>query len=116
MKELIEIVANEVEEETGVLAEIRYFLEPETSSKIAEFERQLKEIKEKEEELKQAILSEMESKDIIKVEAPELTITRILPTTREALDTKALKEELPEVYDAYVKISDVKSSLRIKVK
>ena len=116
MKELIEIIPNEIDEETGALMEVRYFLEPETSSKIAEFERQIKELKEKEEELKQAILSEMESKDIIKLEAPELTITRVLPTTREALDTKALKEELPEVYDAYVKISEVKSSLRIKVK
>ena len=41
-------------------------LEEETSKKIAEFERQLKDIKAKEDELKQAILEEMESKNLSK--------------------------------------------------
>lgn len=116
MKELIEIIPNEIDEETGMVTQTIAILSEETSTKIAEFERQLKEIKEKEEELKQAILDEMESKNIIKIDTPELIVTRVLPTTRETLDSKALREELPDIYDAYVRISDVKGSLRIKLK
>lgn len=87
-----------------------------TSKHIAEFERMAKEIKAKEDELKKAILAEMESKDLIKLDTDELSITYVAPTEREALDTKTLREELPDIYDAYVKISPVKSSIRIKLK
>ena len=116
MKELIEIIPNEIDEETGMVTQTIAILSEETSTKIAEFERQLKEIKEKEEELKQAILSEMESKNIIKIDTPELIVTRVLPTTKEVLDSKALKEDLADIYDAYVRIAEVKGSLRIKLK
>ena len=91
-------------------------LDVEVSKKIAEFERQVKEIKAKEDELKQAILAEMESKNIIKLDTDALAITYVAPTTRETLDSKALKEELPDIYDTYVKISDVKASVRLKLK
>ena len=83
-------------------------LNPDTTKKIAEFERKAK--------LKEAILTEMESKGIIKVETETLNITYVAPTTRESLDGKTLKEELPDIYDAYVKISPVKASIRLKVK
>lgn len=91
-------------------------LDLETSNKIAEFERQVKELKEKEDALKKAILAEMESKGIIKLDTEALAITYVAPTEREALDSKALREELPDIYDAYVKMSPVKSSVRIKLK
>ena len=91
-------------------------LDIEVSKKIAEFERQVKEIKAKEDELKQAILAEMESKNIIKLDTDALAITYVAPTTRETLDSKALKEELPDIYDTYVKISPVKASVRLKLK
>jgi len=86
------------------------------ANKIAEFERQVKEIKAKEDELKQAILAEMESKNIIKLDTDDLTISYVAPTTRETLDSKTLKEELPDIYDTYIKISPVKASVRIKLK
>lgn len=88
----------------------------EISARIAEFEKQVKLIKEKEDELKQAILSEMEAHGIIKLATPELLISYVAPTDRETLDSKTLKTELPDIYDAYVKITPVKSSIRIKVK
>ena len=88
----------------------------ETSLQIAEFERQVKEIKKQEDELKKAILKEMENKGIIKLDTPDLAITYVGATDRESLDTKALKEELPDIYDTYVKISPVKSSIRIRLK
>lgn len=91
-------------------------LNPDTAGKIAEFERAAKEVKEREDELKKAILSEMESKGVIKLDTDDLTISYVAPTDRETLDTKTLREELPDIYDAYIKISPVKSSIRIKLK
>lgn len=91
-------------------------LNPETAAKVAEFERIAKEVKTKEEELKKAILTEMENKGVIKLDTGALIISYVAPTDRETLDNKALKEELPDIYDAYVKISPVKSSIRIKLK
>lgn len=91
-------------------------LDGETSLKIAEFERTIKELKDKEDELKQSILNEMESKNIIKLETDDLMINYIAPSERETLDSKRLREEQPDLYDEYVKFSPVKSSIRLKVK
>lgn len=87
-----------------------------TAKKIAEFEKQIKEAEKKRDELKKAILEEMEAKEVIKLDTEDLTITYSAPTTRESLDTKTLREDLPTVYDTYTKISPVKASIRIKVK
>lgn len=91
-------------------------LDVETAGKIADFEKMAKEIKAKEDELKKEILKEMESKGIIKLETEELTISFVSGTTRETLNTKSLKEELPDIYDTYVDIKPVKPSIRIKLK
>lgn len=98
-----------VENEIGVL-------DTEVSRKVAEFEKALKEIKEKEEELKQNILIEMEKKNILKLETDSLTVTYIAPAERETFDSKRFREDNPDLYDEYVKFSPVKSSIRIKVK
>lgn len=91
-------------------------LDEEASKKIAEFERQIKEIKAKEDEFKQAILEEMEAKNIIKIDTEDLMISYVAPSDRETFDSKAFKEEHQELYDEYVKMTPVKSSIRIKVK
>lgn len=91
-------------------------LDLEVSNKIAEFERKLKTIKEQEDELKKAILEEMEAKNIIKVESDDLMISYIAPTDRETFDSKSFKAEHQDLYDEYIKMTPVKSSIRIKVK
>ncbi len=93
-----------------------YLLDAGTAKKIAEFETQIKEAEKKRDELKKAIMEEMERKEIVKVETEGLSITYIASTTRESLDTKAIKEELPTVYDTYARISPVKARIVIKVK
>lgn len=98
-----------VENEIGIL-------DTEVSKKVAEFEKAIKEIKEKEEELKQNILTEMENKNILKLETDDLTITYIAPAEKETFDSKKFREENPDLYDEYVKFSPVKSSIRVKVK
>ncbi len=115
MDELIVVIPNEYDEK-GEICEVIYELDKSVSNKIAEFERQIKAIKEKEDELKQAILEEMEKKNIIKIDTEDLLISYVAPTTRETLDSKTFKNDMPEIYDEYVKITPVKSSIRIKLK
>lgn len=91
-------------------------LNPEISDKIAEFEKKIKKLKEQEDLLKQSILEEMEAKGIVKIENDDLLINYIAPTDRETFDSKKLREDNPDLYDEYVKISKVKASIRIKVK
>ena len=64
------------------------------------------------------ILEEMENKGILKVsnEIVGLEVTYIAPSDRESFDSKKLREDNPDLYDEYVKMSPVKSSIRIKLK
>ena len=105
MRELIKI-------ENGIS-----LLDADVSNKIAEFERQIKLIKEAQEALKEAIKAEMEAKCILKVEDETngMTITYITPTHRETFDSKRFKADNPDMYDEYVKLSPVKASIRIKL-
>lgn len=91
-------------------------LDAETSKQIAEFEAAIKDIKEKEDNLKQAILNEMESKKIIKLDTDDLTINYIASTDRETFDSKLFREDHADLYDEYIKFTPVKSSIRIKLK
>lgn len=91
-------------------------LEPEVSEKIADFERQIKAIKEQEDNLKQAILEEMEANQIIKLDTPDILISYVASTDRETFDSKTFKADHQDLYDEYVKMTPVKPSIRIKVK
>ena len=91
-------------------------LNSDTAKMIAAFEKAAKEIKAKEDELKKAILAEMEKKGIVKIDNDLMTITYIAPTDRETLNTKQLRAELPNIYDTYTEIKPVKASIRLKVK
>ena len=91
-------------------------LNPAVSCKLAEFEMMAKEIKAKQDELKQRILEEMEANGILKIETDELTITYVAPTSRETFDSKAFRKDNPDLYDEYIKISTVSASVRMKVK
>lgn len=99
----------QIVEGTAVLAE-------EAVAKIVEFERMAKQIKEAEDSLKAAILKEMEEKNILSIDSPELKISYVAATTRETFDSKAFREDFADLYDEYVKIAPVKASIRIKVK
>lgn len=94
----------------------KYGLVKDAVDTITTVENEIKKLKEMQDNYKEQLLKVMEENDILKIEIPELTITRKAPTKRETLDSKALKADMPEIYDEYVKISDVKGSITIKVK
>ena len=66
--------------------------------------------------LKEQLKEKMEEAGIVKIEMPDVDITYVGPTQRESLDSKALRAEEPEIYNKFIKKSDVKSCIRIKVK
>ena len=90
-------------------------LHPSASALLAEFERQAKVIENKQKELKQKILEEMENKGIVSIKTPELTISYVAPYTKESFDSKTFRKDHPDLYDDYVKISLVKASVRMAV-
>lgn len=91
-------------------------IKPEVVDCIINIESEVKRLKEEEEKLKEKILKSMEKKGILKVENDALSINYIASTKTERLDTKALKKELPDIYDEYVKLSNRKSYVKIEVK
>ena len=91
-------------------------LDAEAVRKIAEFEDAMKKLKQAEDKLKKEILSEMEEKGIVKIENDTMTISYIGATGRETFNSKKFRADNPDLYDEYVTISPVKSSIRIKVK
>ena len=67
----------------------------------------------------ESILAEGISKKIAEYEKAlkdDLVINYVAPTDRIAFDSARFKKENPDMYDEYLKISPVKSSIRIKVK
>ena len=93
-----------------------YGLAKDVIETVVAIEKEIKKLKELQDNYKEQLLKCMEDNDVLKIDIPELTITRKASSTRESLDTKALKAEMPEIYDEYVKITDVKGSITIKVK
>lgn len=91
-------------------------LDAEAVRKIAEFEDAMEKLKQAEDKLKKEILSEMEEKNILKIENETMTISYIGATGRETFNSKKFRSDNPDLYDEYVTISPVKSSIRIKVK
>ncbi len=90
---------------------------PEIINAIVEFEKKALEMKLKQEELKENLKQAMEDNGITKWISPngELKVTYRSATTRTSLDSKKLKEELPDIYEEYSKTSEVASSISISV-
>lgn len=86
------------------------------SNQLAMIEQQMKELKEIQDSIKESLMKEMETKKLLKVENEEIAITYVAPTYRETFDSKAFKKDHEDLYNDYTKLSDVKASLRIKVK
>lgn len=90
-------------------------LAQQTIDYITAVESQMKTLKEQYEQFKTALLVAMEQNGIVKIESDNVRINYIAETTRETFDSKQFKEDMPDLYNEYVKISKVKPSVRIKV-
>nr|DAG19862.1 MAG TPA: hypothetical protein [Caudoviricetes sp.] len=88
----------------------------EVCEKIVSLEKQAKEIKRQQDNMKAEILDAMQKTGVIKIDNEFLKIAFIPEHDAEKFDSKKFKEENPDVYDLYAKISKVKPSIRITVK
>lgn len=76
----------------------------------------LESLKAKDAEMRQAILEAMESNGVTKFDGDLITISYKKASKRTTFDSKKFKEERPKTYEKYLRTSDVKSSISIKVK
>ena len=74
------------------------------------------EVEKKKNELRARLLEEMEKGGIVKLDVPELTVSYIAAGDKLTFDSKRLNEEAPDIYDAYLRKTSYKASLRIKIK
>lgn len=88
----------------------------EAEAEIKKFELLKKEVEARAEVLKQRLIEAMRTQSIKSFENESLKITYVEPTTRETIDSKKLKVELPEIAAKYTKTSKVKDSVRITLK
>ena len=73
-------------------------------------------LKAKKDSLTLTLLEEMQNKGIKKIETEDTIISYIEESDRETFDTKQFREDFPDMYDDYIKITKVKPSVRIRNK
>lgn len=91
-------------------------LSEEVCEKIVSLEKQAKEIKKQQDSMKAEILDAMQKYGVLKLDNEFLKIALVPGHDAEKFDSKTFKDENPDVYDMYVKVSKVKPSIRITVK
>lgn len=84
-------------------------------SKIIEFNKAKKEMEYQEQLLKDGLMEAMNKVGITKFIINGLSATIKSGTTRTSVDSKRLKEECPEIYEAYSKTSEVKPSITLTI-
>lgn len=83
---------------------------------LQELEVQAKKIEDQKIALKENLLAAMEKHGVEKWDNEVMIVTYVKPTTRTSIDSAKLKKEMPEIAEKYSKTSNVKSSIRIKLK
>lgn len=85
---------------------------------IVNAEKQMKQIKEAYAEYKEALRQAMEEHGVEKIKTDDFTVSYVAGTERVSLDTKAVEQKYPEVYydPDCQKVSDVKASVRVRLK
>lgn len=99
-----------------VKKEDNYQLADIITSELKMIDEEKRELKRKEDAIRETLLKEMEDKGIIKISDENISITYKAPTERETFRTAKFKKDLPDLYDTYVEFTPVKSSLLIKIK
>lgn len=83
---------------------------------IKDLDYKLKTAKAKQEVIKLGLLEEMEKRGLKSYETDGVKITYVAASTRSTLDSKAIKEKYPAIYEAHSKTTEVKASLKITLK
>jgi len=84
-------------------------------NKIIEFNKAKKEMEYQEKRLKEGLMEAMNQVGLKKFIIDGLSAVVKDGTTRTAVDSKRLKEECPDIYEAYSKTSEVKPSIVLTI-
>lgn len=88
----------------------------EVQQQITDIEKQVKALDEQKKRIRELLLSEMEAKGIKKLDNDFFSVTYVAPTYKETFDSKKFKVDYEDLYNKYVKISDVKSQIKVSLK
>ena len=83
---------------------------------IANYKNLIKQAEEEQKTIYSQVRQEMESRNIKTLDLPNMKITIVEDSTRETLDSKLLKQEQPDIYEKYKKITNVKGNLKVTLK
>ena len=78
-------------------------------------EEELKEKTERRDELKAIVLDKLLNAKLDNTTFIDMKVSVKKGSTRKTVDSSRLKDEMPDVYDKYVKETKVKDSLSIKI-
>lgn len=84
--------------------------------KIANLSVQKKQIEDQEKEMRKQLVVAMEKYGVKSLKNDLVEIVYVAPTTRTTIDSKALKNDLPDIAAKYSKTSNVSASVKISVK
>lgn len=91
-------------------------LEKEITLAVSDMLNKQKELIAKNDEIKEQLKSAMENVGLKKFENDYIAITYVDSTTKKTVDSAKLKEKYFDIYEECIKVSNVKSSIRIKIK
>lgn len=77
---------------------------------------ELKQLEDREEELKEKAMSYMAGKQLKLFENDEIKLTYVEPSKRVILDSQRLRKEKPNLFDEYKTETVIKENLRITLK
>ncbi len=82
----------------------------------AEFQKQALGMELKVKEVKEKLKTAMEEHNVLSYEDDFIKVNYRKATTKKTIDSKKLKEELPDIYEEYSKTSNVSSSIQVEAK
>lgn len=92
-------------------------LPAEVIDEVIRVEKLAEEYAKAQKKLRAAILAAMQEADVEKIDIEDVIALTVVPeSTSERLDSKALKAELPDIYDTYCKISPKAAYLKVTVR
>lgn len=83
---------------------------------IVQAEEMKRQAEERLQEIRTALMEAMKATGVSSYSDDNVTISYIAPSTTTTLDSKAIKNELPEVYQKYSRTTERKEQIRIKLK
>ena len=89
---------------------------PEAIKAMTDLLTQQKEIEKQVSDMRDVIKVAMEQYGVKSFENDDIKITYIAPTERKSIDSTRLKKEHPEIAEAYQKVSQVKSTVKIEIR